>query len=277
MAKQPKFTGKPDPNALSGSLKDLEKKRRQVFKPILDNPYTQSNTWSNIEPDVGNNIVDLLERLLASVGKYNLLVKEEKDKSKLPDKPEIYDQITLGFNSTVSKLENQAQTKFNKKLIDEESSIRYVFVAKRDINPSIMTNFFPTLAYTASPSATRIKLVQLPKGTMDRLSKCLNKDNVGIIGLPGNIKDATSLYDIVDTNVEDIEMPWLADLLDGAGTNRFMKAPVKHIETSAPIMPKKNDQKKKKDQPKAEPAKQNDNKRAKQDDGNETKRRKEQK
>lgn len=237
MAKQVKYDGKPASNAVSGSLKDIEKKRRQVFKPILDNPFTQSNAWSDINIDVGNNIIDLLERLLTSIGKYNSLVKEENDKSKLPEKPEIFNQVTIGFNSTVSKLENQAQARFynkSKGKNDENFIIQYLFVAKRDINPSILTNFFPTLAFTASSSTKRIKLVQLPKGTMDRLSKCTNLSNVGVVGMTGNFKDATSLYEIVDSNVKDVEMPWLSSLLQQP--QPFIEAKVKHIQTSAPII-----------------------------------------
>ena len=52
--------------AASSSLKSQEAKRKQVFRPILDNSFTQSNQWPFIEPTIANDIVDLLEVLLKS-------------------------------------------------------------------------------------------------------------------------------------------------------------------------------------------------------------------
>mgnify|MGYP001119046192 CR=1 FL=1 len=237
-----KPTSKPNKgNAGSTSLKELEKKRRQVFKPVLDNPFTQSNLWPFIEPELATNIIDLLEIVLSPIGQHSKMVSELKDKSKCPPKPEICNEITIGFNSTVSTLEKQAQTRFKRRKTSTNKFLNYVFVTKYDIAPSVLTSFFPTLTVTAS-NEQRVKLIQLPRGTMDKLSKFVNKENVGIIGMTSNVAGASSLYKIIDENVTDVDIPWLSGLFDEE--QKFVKPSLKHILTSAPIIPKKNVQKK---------------------------------
>lgn len=236
--KQGKTSTKPDQNLGTSSLKAIETKRRQVFKPILDNAFTQSNSWPFIEADLQNNILDLLEMALNSIGKYNKLAKDETDKSQLPPKPEILDNVTIGFNSTVKKLEDQAQSKG-----ENTKMVKYVFVCKADITPTILTNFFPTLAFTASKPDDLIKLIQLPKGSIQRLSKATNIENTSILSLTKDVNDLGSLYNIIDTNVKDLELPWLTNLLKD---QVFMKPSIKLVQTSAPLKQSKNDQKKEK-------------------------------
>lgn len=249
---------------LPGSLKDVEQKRRQVFKPILDNPYTQTNQWPEMDQKAATDILDLLCLLLLRVGKYSSILKEANEKKKVdkshktPDAPAIQSQMTIGFNSTVKKLESQASckmrhkstTKKHKKLkvIENSTQLKYIFVAKSDIQPALLTQSFPVLSFTASESlGNRIKLVELPKGAMNKLSESLNMKNIGIIGLTNNAKEAKPLYDLVNLNITDIDIPWLSGIFDESANinNLFHKPAVKMLLTSAPIIPKKNDQKKK--------------------------------
>ena len=62
----------------ANSLKESEKKRKQVFKPVLDNPLTQSNVWPFVEPEIGTSLVDLLQHLLTPIGRYNEAKKAPK-------------------------------------------------------------------------------------------------------------------------------------------------------------------------------------------------------
>ena len=252
-------------NAISGSLKDTEKRRRQVFKPILDNPYTQTKLWPFISPELSNTILEHLSQILSNLGFYNGLLAEAKNNSsskmKSTDIPEIRKEITIGFNSTIKALETQA-SRHRSRLVKKKSHkkqrtsdpapyIKYVFVAKYDITPSLLTNPFPVLAYTSSTSANdKVKLIQLPRGSMSRLSSILKIENTGILGLSDNIDKAQALYNIIETEVKDVEVPWLGYLLsendqkvDQQVQGVFRKPAVKFLNTSAPIMARKNDQK----------------------------------
>lgn len=253
-------------SAISGSLKDTEKRRRQVFKPILDNPYTQSKLWPFISPELSNTILEHLSQILSNLGHYNGLHAEAKkdnsSKIKTTDIPEIRKEITIGFNSTIKALETQAskhryrltkKSKTHKKqrTSDFGTNIKYVFVAKYDITPSLLTSPFPVLAYTSSTSANdRVKLIQLPRGSMSRLSSILKIENTSILGLSDNIEQAQALYNVIDSEVKDVEVPWLSYLFsesdqvaDQQVQGVFRKPAVKFLNTSAPIMAKRNDQK----------------------------------
>ena len=83
-------------------------------------------------------------------------------------------------------------------------------MCKYDISPATLTNVFPTLCFTASKSAEdRVKLIQLPRGSLERLSKALGVDRVGIFGLTKDTEGAQPLFDLINENVKDIEAPWL--------------------------------------------------------------------
>lgn len=253
---------KKEKKVVAGSLKEHEIKRRQVYKPILDNPFTQSNLWPFVEPDAAQNVLDHLTVILSGLGNYNKIVAEAKakksDKFVAPKQPDIAHKITVGFNSTVKALEAQAgvnrtriQTQATAPAQKPSHYIRYVFVTKFDIMPAILTNPFPVLCFTASVADCRVKLVQLPRGSMESLSKLLNVENTGIIGLTEDIPLAQALYDYVNSSIDDISVPWL-DGLFGPEPTILKKPALAFLATSAPIMPKKNDQKAKNKSPAAE-------------------------
>lgn len=244
--KEKKKTG----NSVAGSLKHLETKRRQVFKPILDNPFTQSNIWPFVEPTIANNIIELLCALLNKIGTYNKALKQAKSSQKLstskPVAPSLSEEVTIGFNSTVLALEKQASINrlklYNKKpkKLTKGKTLKYIFVTKYDITPPLLTKSFPVLSYTASASKEdRVKLIQLPRGSMGRLSAALDLENTGIIGITAYIREAKALYELIDQNIKDVEVPWLDGLLDGKMPD-FIKPSIKMLETSAPIFSKNN-------------------------------------
>lgn len=242
----------------ANSLKEAEKKRKQVFKPVLDNPLTQSNVWPFVEPQIGTSLVDLLQHLLTPIGRYNEAKKLQKvngsklDTSVSLEPPSIQKEITVGFNSTVKALEDQAQWGRKSRIKSEKSSpppeyIQYVFVTKFDISLALLVSPFPVLSYTASWSeGKRVKLVQLPKGSMAKLSSALKLENVGILGIRANLSLASHLYELVDSNVLDVEVPWLEGYLTGKSSSHFAPPLAKVLATSAPVQAKKNNQKKRK-------------------------------
>lgn len=174
------------------SLKSIinNDKKKNVYKPILDNPFTetQRSLWPEItakdEEQLEQQIIPHLRKLLNNENEIlSHLIKSGK--------------ITLGFNSTNKKLEYQAQkiygnwkdnksTAMRKKTAD---LVRYVFICKEDIHPSILYSHIPALCCTASfnfydPGDERqVTLIPLPKNTKQTL----------MINNRENSKDATFL------------------------------------------------------------------------------------
>ncbi|RLV89628.1 hypothetical protein JA1_005066 [Spathaspora sp. JA1] len=235
--KAPKKAGK------ASSLKELEKKKKQVFKPILDNPYTQSNTWPFIEPDLSTTILDFLDVLLSPIGKYKTSTALVKQQVQPPD---IVNFVYHGFNSTVEALEIQAGV--NRGIRHDKLAkpqITHLFICKYDIVPNIITSMFPVLSYTASGS-TRVKLVQLPRGSMDRISKAVGVENTGIVGFTEGCPGAEALFELVNSSVKDVEVPWLDGLL--TGDMKFVAPGLRNIVTTAPVHQSKNKNKTKNEQ-----------------------------
>lgn len=217
------------PKATEGSLKDIAK-RKQVFKPVLDNAYTQSHHWPVIPPNQGQEFVALLRVLLSPVGHYNRLAKEGQNKLKVTENgPKILQQLTLGFNSTVKALERQ---------VGKQLRIVCVFVCTADILPAILTNFFPTLACTLSFGGLPVKLIQLPKGSMGKLSEYLGIPHTGIIGMEGDIQQAGAIYQQANL-VQPVKLPWL----DNDKILSYLKPNIKVLLTLMPIKVKKVDKK----------------------------------
>lgn len=215
----------------ANSLKEREKRRRQVFKPVLDNPYTQVN-WPFIEPQRGEDIRELLIDTIKPIGVYNEVLKRiEADKSiPPPQRPEILDQVKIGFNDTTSTLESLA------KRHQHPLPLGYVFVCKYDISPRILVQHFPVLTYTASKGAnSHIKLIQLPKGSAQRLSEALNISDTTILGV--SINSPLSKTDIFN-DIQDVSVPYLEHMKD-----LYNKPVINFLSTTAPIGGKKNQQK----------------------------------
>lgn len=230
----------------AGSLKDIERKRREVFKPILDNPYTKGSEWPAVDLETQKAIVDFLAQLLSSYGGYLQLQKNKRTSLSV----ELTDKITLGFNSTVKRLEAQAapnrakvlkksakKTKTVPKLEAKTTGyVKYVFVCKSDISTPLLTSCFPLLTFSASKSLLdRVKLVELPRGSMSRLLKVLHTENTGIISITDDWSEGKPLFDLIDRKIEDQEVPWLHGLFEGELGEAFEKPAIKFLKTTAPI------------------------------------------
>ncbi|CAN3352765.1 ribonucleases P/MRP protein subunit Pop3p [Diutina catenulata] len=203
-------------------------KRKQVFKSVLDNAYTAS-VWPFVDPEVASLLLDLLEVLFQPLNTFNRTPKGQKS----PQKPTISDQVTLGFNSTVKALEKQ---------VFKKSDLVIVFVCKLDLQPAALTSFFPSLAYTSSQGGSQVNLVQLPKGSMARLSSMTGIPNTGIVGLQAEIPGADEIYRVVNEKIDNVHVPWLEQF----DLQQFAAPNIRFIQTSAPIKPPKSKQKPKK-------------------------------
>ncbi|KAI5961966.1 POP3 [Candida theae] len=220
-------------NAAPTSLKARSNKKNQVFRALLDNPYTQSNTWPFVTPSVAKDVLDLMDAILRPI------VQEAESISQL-------EWLHYGFNSTVETLERQAANNRGKHK-DSVKQIKYLIVCKYDITPQMLTSMFPVLSFTASKSASdMVKLVQLPKGSMETLSKITGVANTGILGLSNDVTSAEPIYKLIDENVKDVEIPWLNDIFDSPG--KFYQPRVKQL----PVKPPQKKRKKKSKQPPVE-------------------------
>lgn len=191
--------------------------------------------------------MDYLTQLLSSYGNYVEVKKQNKGKS-IPE-PIVASKITVGFNSSVLKLEKQAAPNREKILktakkarLEQTGYTKYVFVAKSDITTLLLTDCFPLLTFAASKSQTdRVKLVELPKGATNRLLKTLNIPNASILTLKCDWEEGKPLFDLIDSKVPDVDVPWLQGIFDDdfVMDRAYKKPAIGFVKTSAPIGPRK--------------------------------------
>lgn len=242
---------------LKGSLKDLDKRAREVFKPILENPYTQGPDFPVISKETSRDILEFLNQFLPSYGNY-LGLKNKKD---IPAHA-LSGKITIGFNSTVQALESQAffnrKKAFNTvkappKRLPIEGYLKYVFVARNDISTPLLTDMLPLLAFTASKSLdNRVKLIDLPRGSMNKLLELLQTKNIGIVGILDEWREGKEMFNLIESNVKDIDVPWLRGLFESE-TPGFKEPAIKFLRAIAPVgkRPGKKERKQKKVEEKA--------------------------
>lgn len=203
--------------AVRGSIKDLEQRKKEVLKPILDNPFTQGFEWPTVDRSTSARVLEWLTQLLPQHGHF---LKMKKSNAGNSDDNGI-SKITIGFNSTVKKLEEQAapmRDRIMKRTSTKSPSlsyVKYVFVARNDIGNPHLTSCFPLLTFTASRSLeNRVKLVELPRGSMSKLLSVLQIDNVGILSFEEDWASGKPLFDFVCENVKDTPVPWLEYIFD---------------------------------------------------------------
>ncbi|AOA61074.1 RNase MRP and nuclear RNase P subunit [Komagataella phaffii CBS 7435] len=222
---------------IRSSVANIEQQRRQVLKPLLDNPFTQT-AWPEVGQDTLKGITDILIQILRSVSKYNKL--SGKNLEATIHKPSVVDKMTIGFNSTTKSLEYKVQKgkkerklsfdnckkiQLNRKTVRD---ISYVFVCKDDIKPDILTQHFPSLCLMASSTDDEIKLVALPKGSVAQLSEALNVPNTTILGFPRKFEENDLLSTLME-NIEPPKVPWLSAM------PRYEPLSVGFLQTTQPI------------------------------------------
>lgn len=216
------------PKYQKGTLKAEEEKRRTVFKPLLDNPYTKA-TW----PEVGDGetLTKLLIKLLSPVGTHAEYIKKKVDP--LPEAPEIATHVTIGFNCTMEAIERQAHEVYKQTFEAKTDNIVAVLVCRSDFESSLAVSHFPLSCYAASTADTKVKLVQLPKGSMPALSKATGYQNLGVIGLRRDTPGAKTIFEVID-KIENVDIPWMNDV-----AKSLQRPVIKNMKTTAPIKVKK--------------------------------------
>lgn len=160
---------------MSGSLSALERKRKQVFRPVLHLPHTEV-VWPFVAPALGSDVAALAAVLLRS----------------------HRELFTTGFNLTVGPLEDQAGL-----LAAGAAStlLVCVLVCKLEISPPLLVQHLPVLC-----AAAGAKLVQLPPGSFQQLLEAVGRDTY-IVG----VRPAPATLPLVDMcrKVEDVTVPYL--------------------------------------------------------------------
>jgi hypothetical protein len=133
--------------------------------------------------------------------------------------PEVYDRLTIGFNSTVRGLETLARQRRKRSLsgvkahhADESPeparNLSLVFVCRQNL-PDIMTSSLPLLAVTSAPASSRVRLVEISPDAETQIARALNQPRVGVIGIDSETAGAESLVHLVQEVVPTMALDWL--------------------------------------------------------------------
>ncbi|KAK7032256.1 RNase P and RNase MRP subunit [Paramarasmius palmivorus] len=163
--------------------KPSENNRKEVFKPVFDNPFRIN--WPNVPINLQNLILAQTLTLLEGVAEYqrardlahrkrkkenkgnkpNKKAKHDSQSAKsttedvamsvdipLPDQPPILAHTTAGINAVTKRLEAQIRERRSTKIVTEpehisppRSPIRVVLVCRADVNPPILIDHIPHL------------------------------------------------------------------------------------------------------------------------------------
>ncbi|CAI4035845.1 hypothetical protein SMKI_14G0540 [Saccharomyces mikatae IFO 1815] len=192
---------------MSGSLKSLDKKvakRRQVYKPVLDNPFTnEAHMWPHVHDQ------PLVWQLLQCSILNKLAHIQSKD-----DYPwELYTE----FNDIVQYLSSEGGS----------SDPVCLFVCNKDPDvPLVLLQQIPLLCYMA-PMV--VKLVQLPKSAM-AIFKPVSK--YGMLLLRCDDRVDRKFVSQIQKNVDPLRFPWLDAV-------KYQRTSVKLLKTTVPIVSKK--------------------------------------
>ncbi|OUM52627.1 hypothetical protein BVG19_g1832 [[Candida] boidinii] len=241
------------------SIKNIEIKKRKIFKPILSNPYINDPIFKGfkfIDKSIQDNLIGLLfanGSILHRVGIINLTKKEKKSIENGSDNKETQTEqekeeeedlsyVNYGFNKCNKLLEDQIklikQNKINK---DDKNYLKYLFICKQDLkfnenNSNLMIKHLPTLCYLSN-----VKLIQLPKDSNLKISTILNtKNSIEFLLISNGGVDNVLRSFIESTIVDD-------DAKDNDTTStttnylndwNYKKVDVKFLLTSQPILKK---------------------------------------
>ncbi|CAG8486298.1 2349_t:CDS:2 [Paraglomus occultum] len=200
--------GKKATTHTGSSIRTEEKKRKTVFKAVLDSPFNIN--WPNVSKETQEEILQVLCSTLSSFGE-SKCVRKSKD-------------IVIGLNAVTRRLESQPESL--------DSLLRMVFVCKNDISPPILYAHIPVMA-AISPS---LLLVALPFGAERRLSELLSVKRVACIGIKRESTGFDNLYELVQQKVPPISAPWLNGVRVGFD---YQSPNVKTLVTSAPVEKKR--------------------------------------
>lgn len=191
---------------MSQSLKSLDRKiakRRQVYKPVLDNPFTnEAHLWPHVHDQ------PLIWQLLRS----SILNKLAHIQSGEEYPWELYTE----FNDIVQYLRSD----------QGNTDSVCLFVCNRDPDvPLVLLQQIPLLCYMAPMT---VKLVQLPKNAMATF-KSVSK--YGMLLLRCDDRVDKKFVSQIEKNVDPLQFRWLNAV-------KYQPTSVKLLKTTVPIVSK---------------------------------------
>ncbi|KAK5026609.1 RNase P and RNase MRP subunit [Exophiala sideris] len=225
----------------------MDKQKKLVH--ALSLPYPEPH-WPHVSADHEQAILTLLIPLLQPIGNFrrdNVARSRGKGRAGNPKNntraeampewmPEIYDRLTIGFNSTVRRLESLARSR-KPAILSQAVGIEQpphavpdlsvVFVCRQAL-PNIMTSSMPLLLATSSPKTSRARLVELSTQSEAKLAQALNQPRLGVLGLEQDAAEFNTLVQFLEENIEAVEVIWL----EHAASTPYLPVNVKTVETS---------------------------------------------
>lgn len=163
--------------------------------------------------------------------------------------PDIYDHITVGFNSTVRRLEalaigqkppllppanNQNQPE------GPHAPLSVVFVCRRSL-PEMITSSLPFLITTSAPKYRRARLVGISLEAEARIAQALQQPRVGVLGVEEGAPGADTLLRIITETIDAVEVPWL----EPGSIPSFLPVSIKTVEIGTKTKTRAQDLKRK--------------------------------
>ncbi|AMD22111.1 HGL229Cp [Eremothecium sinecaudum] len=194
------------------SLSKVQKriaKKKQVYKPILENPYTnEGEMWPRVSDQA--LVVELLNNYVLRPLKH----AAEMEGSQCPV------EVVAGFNPVMECLVADGP--------DGTDAARdmLLFVCNKDGTPSVLLSQIPIAAYMARGNVT---VVQLPKGTLSKFDECLvGTVHDGLLLVPVIKALDPSFVSNVKKCVQDRKLQWLDPL-------KYRPASTKLLATTRPL------------------------------------------
>lgn len=123
--------------------------------------------WPQVSADLEEQLVAVLCNLLAPLGSV-------KDPASIPD---LFAQVTVGFNSTMAAIEEH---------FEDGPKLEAIIVCRGDLEPMIYSPF------GLASSAGQIRLVPLSKGSASKLSNASGRDAT-VIGIRSGVDSVLRL------------------------------------------------------------------------------------
>jgi hypothetical protein len=154
--------------------------------------------------------------------------------------PDVYDHLTIGFNSTVRRLESLARNRKPQILVENTDreqpepgvNLSMVFVCRKTL-PEIMTSTLPLLIATSASNPTRASLVEISAEAEEKIAQALYQPRIGVLGIDVEAVGAETLLQFVQNTITTVDVPWL----DQTPPPVYHPVKVKTVVTAAKTKP----------------------------------------
>ncbi|EXJ72793.1 uncharacterized protein A1O5_03940 [Cladophialophora psammophila CBS 110553] len=234
----------------------MDKQKKTTTSTIvhaLSLPYAEPQ-WPTLSPDSEQALLQLLLRLLQPIGDFRRdhvarskgkgragKVNKKTQEDSLPEwMPDIYDHLTLGFNSTVRRLESLACSRKPRLLSQHtdadplghsRANLFVVFICRQNL-PDVMTSSLPLLIATSAPKIARARLVEWSSQAEEKVAQALHQPRVGVLGIEEGAPGTETLLRCVRDTVDAVDVPWL----DQTSTPIYQSVNIQTVES----VPKSN-------------------------------------